>query len=266
MKNVLITGASGGMGLVTTKYLSSMGFHVYALDLKPLEAMDNVTSFVVDLTKQNVIREIYHQLKEVKFDAIIHFTGRYRMDSLIEIEENQFRGIFDVNFFSVYLVNKVFFSSLNEHAKIVMISSELAPLDPLPFNGLYSITKSVLEDYAVALRQELNLLGHQVVIVRPGAVDTGMIDESIKHVERIEQTTTLYQDYVHHFKQIVASNETKTIPPLKVAKLIAKILNKKKCHLVYQINLNPKLKLLSILPKRMQLWIIKKLLSKKRGK
>ena len=66
MKNILITGASGGMGLATTKYLAHLGYQVYALDIKQVEPIDNVTSFVVDLTKQLEIQKVLLAL-ESKF-------------------------------------------------------------------------------------------------------------------------------------------------------------------------------------------------------
>ena len=263
MKNILITGASGGMGKVATNYLADQGMHIYALDIKPLEEAENVTSFICDLTKKDEVKRVKEELKNIKLDAIIHLVGTYKMDSLIEIPEESFRKIFDINFHSIYLVNKYFFELLNPNSKIVMISSELAPLDPLPFNGLYSLTKSLLEQYAVSLRQELNLLGHQVIIVRPGAIATGMIDESVTSVKEMVKDTKLYQEYVANFCKIVEANESKTVEPIKIAKLINKVLRKKKPKLLYSLNRNPKLILLSMLPKRTQLWIIKKMLGKK---
>ena len=163
-----------------------------------------------------------------------------------------------------YLVNKTFISILNKNAKIIITSSELAPLDPLPFNGIYSITKATLENYALSLRQELNLLDIKVIILRPGAINTSLIDESIKNVERIEKETVLYKDNAPLFKSIVQKNESKTIEAIKLAKLIEKIVAKKRNKLLYKINLNHKLILLSCLPKRLQLYIIKKLISKRK--
>ncbi len=264
MKKIIITGANGGIGLATLKYLSNNGYFVYALDINKIEKMDNVESFECDLTKEEEIRKVYKSIENEKIDAIVHLSGCYYMDSFIEIEEDKLKEIFDINFFSVYLVNKIFINLLNKNGKIIITSSEVAPLDPLPFNGIYSITKATLENYAVSLRQELNLLDIKVIILRPGAVNTGLIADSIKNVERIEKETVLYKDNAPLFKNIVEKNESKTIDAIKIAKLINKILIKKRNKLLYKINLNPKLILLSILPKRLQLFIIKKLITKRK--
>ena len=264
MKKIIITGANGGIGLATLKNLSNNGYFVYALDINKIEEMDNVESFECDLTKEEEIRRVYKSIENEKIDAIVHLSGCYYMDSFIEIEEAKLKEIFDINFFSVYLVNKIFINLLNKNGKIIITSSEVAPLDPLPFNGIYSITKATLENYAVSLRQELNLLDIKVIILRPGAVNTGLIADSIKNVERIEKETVLYKDNAPLFKKIVEKNESKTIDAIKIAKLINKILIKKRNKLLYKINLNPKLILLSILPKRLQLFIIKKLITKRK--
>lgn len=268
MKNIIVTGAAGGIGFATINYLSQNGYFVYALDIKEVKEMNNVKSFVCDLTNEDEIKHVRNLIAEDKceIDCIIHLSGTYYMDSLIEIEEAKLKKVFDINFFSVYLVNKTFLSLMNKNGKIIIISSEVAPLDPLPFNSIYSMTKNTLENYTFSLRQELNLLGIKVILVRPGAIETGLIDDSIKNVERIEKETILYKENAPLFKKIVKSNESKTIKPVKLAILLKKIVETDKPRLLYKINLNPKLLLLSSLPKRMQLYIIKQLITPKKNK
>ena len=143
-----------------------------------------------------------------------------------------------------------------------MVSSELGPLDPLPFTGIYGISKSLVEKYADALRMELQLLNYQVVLIRPGAVDTGLLDVSTDKLKKFVQNTTHYQTNSQRFKNIVDSVESKKIPPSKIANLIYKVSEKKKAKYVYKINRNFYLMLLSSLPKRTQNWIIKRILTK----
>ena len=261
MKRIILTGASGGMGKETLKYLANEGYFIYALDIKEIEEMDNIKSFKVDLTKMDEIEAVYEKIKdEGAIDAIIHLSGAYKLDSFIEISEEALLKIFNINFFAIYRVNKVFLPLLHKGSRIIITSSEVAPLDPLPYNGIYSVSKTTVEKYAESLRHELNLLDIKVIIMRPGAVDTGMLPQSLNDVKALQEKTTLYKESSKKFMKIVASNESKTIKPIKIAQLVNKILKAKKPKLVYSINLNPKLKMLSILPKRMQLFIIKSLI------
>ena len=74
----------------------------------------------------------------------------------------------------------------------MIVTSELAPLDPLPFTGVYGLSKSALDKYAYSLRMELQLLGIQVSVLRAGAVKTDMLGVSTDHLERFYKNTRLY--------------------------------------------------------------------------
>ena len=264
MSNVLITGVSGGMGLSTAKRYLYYGHKVYDLDIKEIneELGDNFTFIKTDLTNIDDVNNAYNIIsKEINhIDYIITLSGIYNLDSLVEIPEEQFIKIFDINVFSIYRVNKVFIPLLDKTSKIIMISSELGPLDPLPFTGLYGITKSTLEKYAYSLRMELQVFGIKVIIVRPGAVKTTLLDDSMKSINRFVDNTKLYKTNAKKFKKITESIESKNISPDKVSYLIYKISQKKRVRYVYNINRNFLLRLLNILPQRLQNRIIYKVI------
>ncbi len=263
-KVILITGVSGGMGLATAKKYLSFGYKVYGLDIRdPLVDFDNFIFVKTDLTKIEEVESAYRLIKMDKLDLIINAAGIYDLNSLIEISEEDFIKIFNINVFSIYRVNKTFIPLLKEGGRIIMVSSELAPLDPLPFTGLYAITKSTIEKYAYSLRMELQLLGYKVILIRPGAVDTGLIEVSTNRLENFTGSTTHYQYNAKKFNDVVNSVESKKISPDKIANLIYKASIKKRPKYVYKINRNKGLLLLNLLPKSWQNRIIKKILQSK---
>lgn len=266
MKTVLITGASGGMGFATAKHLVSLGYEIFALDIKPIEEFEHFHFIQTDITKKESVETSFKKLEEqgVKLDSIIHLAGIYDLNSLIEMSEEDFMRIYDINLFGVYRVNKAFLPLLNKKSKIIITTSELATQDPLPFTGIYGITKAALDKYAYSLRMELQLLDYQVVVLRPGAIDTGLLNVSLAKLKDFKENTALYKENANKFDEIVNKVESKKIPPEKIGKLIAKILQKKKAKFVYTINRNPLLKLLNILPNRFQTWIIKRILVKEK--
>ena len=252
------------MGKQTTTLLREKGYNVFCLDICGDEQDENFVK--TDLTSLKSIENAFNVIskKVDKLDAIVHFGGIYKLNSLVEIDEEDMLKIFNVNFFGVYRVNKVFLPLLKQNSKIVITSSELAPLNPLPFTGLYGITKSTIEKYAFSLRMELQLLGIQVVVLRPGAVNTNLLGASQTEIDNFCKNTKLYKYNSKKFKEITEKVETKCIPAEKIAKLVLKILNKKKPKYVYNINRNFGLKLLSALPKRWQTCIIKGILKEKK--
>lgn len=262
MKYIMVTGAYGGMGRKTTDLLKKQGFCVFALDKTVGDAEENVIPLQADVTDAESVKSAFEKVKTITDElyAIVHFAGIYLLDSLVEIESDRFAHAFRVNVFGAFLINKTFLPLLENGSKIVMTTSELAPLDPLPFTGIYAVTKGALDKYAYSLRMELQLLGISVSVIRAGAVDTGMLGVSTDSLERFCANTKLYSCNAERFKNIVDRMEARCIPPEKIAQITQRILKAKNPRFAYGINRNPLLLLLNALPKKLQCRIIKLIL------
>ena len=262
MKTVLVTGAYGGMGRAVSSALRERGYLVLALDRKTGVREDGIIPIEADLTSEDsVIRamELAGTYTE-SLHAIVHFAGIYMLDSLCEMEDEEFRQIFEVNLFGAYRVNRIFLPMLEKGGRILITTSELAPLDPLPFTGIYAVTKGALEKYAYSLAMELQLLGLNVSVLRAGAVDTGMLGVSTDALERFCGKTKLYICNADRFRRIVNRVEARCISPERLAERAVGILEKKHPAFAYSINRNPLLLLLNALPKRIQLAAIRMIL------
>lgn len=261
MSRYLITGAGGGMGRSICRALVNRGHEVVGLDLGvPSEPC---CKFIcADLSDPASVEAAFEAIAGFgELDGVVHAAGLYDLGSLVEMSESELQRIFAVNLFGVARVNRLSVPLLNKNARIVIITSELAPLDTLPFTGIYAITKAALDKYAYSLRMELQLLGISVSVVRPGAVDTGMLPASMRALDRFIGTTRLYPVNAERFKRIVAGFEQKTVSPEKLAKTVLRPLTAKRPRFVYNLNRNPLLILLSALPRPLQLFIIRKILS-----
>lgn len=260
-KNILVTGCAGGMGNAVCRLFSSNGYRVFGLDRK--EPDERLCEFIqCDLTDGNSVDEAFTRVSgEVEsLYAIIHLAGKYDLNSLIEMPEEEFTGIFNINVFSMYRVNKAFISLLGTGSRIIMISSELAPLDPLPFTGIYAITKTTISKYAYSLRMELQLKGIDVIEVRPGAVDTGFLGVSVDCINDFTEKTGTYKYSAENFRKITNSVESRCISPDKLAEKLLKIAAARRPRFVYNINRNPLLIILNLLPDRFQTWVIKEII------
>ena len=262
MKYVLITGAYGGMGYKTVKELASRGYTVFALDKKVKDPEQNVIPIEADVTDVQSVREAFSIVQSVtdKLFAIVHFAGVYMLDSLIEMQEQDFEKIFKINLFGAFYINKTFKPLFSDGSRILMTTSELAPLDPLPFTGVYAVSKSALDKYAYSLKMELQLLGISVSVLRSGAVSTGMLGVSTNALDRFCEKTQNYHCNAERFRKIVNGVEAKSVKPEKIALKTLKILQKKNPKFAYKLNRNKLLLILNALPKRFQFWVIKKIL------
>ena len=262
MKYVLVTGAYGGMGKSAVKALLAKGYTVFALDRKVDAPAERVIPIQADVTDVQSVSVAFEKVRSVteKLYAIMHFAGVYMLDSLAEMDEASFERIFKINLFGAFLVNKIFMPLLKRGSRILITTSELAPLDPLPFTGVYAVSKSALDKYAYSLRMELQLLGIHVSVLRAGAVDTDMIGASTDALDRFCRSTKLYSCNADRFQKIVEGVEARRISADKLANKAVSILEADKPKFAYSINRNPLLLLLNALPKSAQLFAIRQIL------
>ena len=262
MMDILVTGAYGGMGRAAVEALRGRGARVFALDIRVDAPEEGVIPVEADVTSPESVRAAYATVCGYtdSLCAIVHFAGIYMLDSLVEMEECEFRRIFDVNFYGAYLVNKTFLPLLADGGRILMTTSELAPLDPLPFTGIYAVTKAALDKYAYSLRMELQLRGIHVSVLRAGAVQTGMLGASTAALDRFCEKTKLYPCNADRFRRIVNRVEARSISPERLAGRMLRILDCRRPRFAYSINRNPLLLLLNLLPRRMQFFVVRRIL------
>ena len=260
--SVLITGAYGGMGFETAKALRDKGFRVFALDKKVGPDEEGIIPITADITDEESVKEAFRTVCKMteRLFAVIHFAGIYMLDSLVEMASDDFEKIFKINLGGVFLVNKIFLPLLDKGSRIIITTSELAPLDPLPFTGIYAVTKGALDKYAYSLCMELQLLGIDVSVLRAGAVATDMLGVSTTALDKFCERTSLYSCNAERFRRIVGRVEARCIPPEKIAKKAARIVERRKPAFSYAINRNPLLLALNVLPKRLQLFAIRAIL------
>lgn len=262
MKCALVTGASGGMGRAICARLLLEGWTVWGLDRREGPDLPGLRFLLCDVTDPTSVEAAGRAVAQAGegLDAIVHTAGIYDLDSLLEIDEARFCRIFEVNLFGVYRVTRALAPLLSPGGRIVIVSSELAPLDPLPFTGIYALTKSALERYAFSLRMEVQLLGLSVSVIRPGAVETGLLGDSTQALDTFCRRTRRYTCNAQRFRSIVDRVEARSVPPEKIAAVAHKALSARRPRLVYRVNRNPLLLLLNLLPDRLQLFLIGQIL------
>ena len=253
------------MGSATVEKLKTLGYTVFALDILSAQVHEGAIPVVADITDESSLQKAFDFISGITHElyAIIHFSGVYMLDSLVEIPEMRFMRAFDINVFGAYRVNRMFLPLLGKGSRIIITSSELAPLEPLPFTGLYAITKAALDKYAASLRMELQLLDISVSVLRPGAVKTKMLGVSTDELGAFSERSVLYRYNAEKFRQIVDRVESRNIDAKKIAGKVVRILESKCVRPVYAINRNPLLLLLNVLPVGAQNRIIKWILKEK---
>ena len=262
MKTILITGAAGGMGQAVTERFARAGWRVFAADRIAIKPQNTVIPIQMDVTDEKSVSAAYAAVSAEtdRLDAVVHLAGVYALNSLLEMPPADFTRVFRVNLGGAFLVNRTFQPLLHEGARVILVTSELAVRDPLPFTGVYAVAKAALDRYAYSLRMEWQLLGVTVSVLRAGAVDTGMLGDSTRQLDAFCENTALYACNAKRFRGIVDRVEARKVPPQKVAAKLYAIASKPHPRFAYSLNRNPLLILFDTLPKPLRFTLIRRLL------
>lgn len=171
-KEVLVTGASSGIGLAATRLFSKKGYHVWALARHRGPEIENVTWIQADVTDPVQLKERLTPIAEL--GIVIHCAGFGISGSAEFTPLESARRQMEVNYFGVLNVNQAVLPLLRRNGKsLVLITSSVAGFIPIPFQSHYSSSKYAVEAYGEALAMEGRRHGIRVTLVEPGDTKTG---------------------------------------------------------------------------------------------
>jgi len=280
VKVVLITGASRGLGKALALTYLAKGWRVLAADLaEPVytdpqsltlfSSLPDMTNrfrpLKMDITSDEAVAEAFVMVKaeNIELDLIINNAGIDAYFLLSETPVGEFRRIFEVNVFGGYRVNQIFLPILRRPGgRIIHISSESLNLT-MPFMA-YPLSKKLVEGYAKALRQELRFHRIDVVVVRPGAVNTELLQTVAGLPVKPEDGTGTdpLKKAFHAFSSQASKEIGKVISPYKAAEFIYNISCRPRPRAVYCINNMLQLRIAAMLPFSLLESVVHKRLSK----
>ena len=188
MKNILITGASSGLGAALARAYAAQGTQLIlwgrneqrlndtATQCRTLGAMVETDSF--DLTDiGNMISRIQRLDERTPIDLVIFnagIGGSIPESDLAEAPKRS-HAMAMVNFASPVIGSTVLAEAMAQrrHGHIVLVGS-VAEIFPLPMAPSYAGAKAGLAMFAEALRLRMSKHGVAVTLVSPGFIDTPM--------------------------------------------------------------------------------------------
>lgn len=268
-KQVLVIGASGGLGSAVLSQLSALGWHVFAadvllVDFSHFEHSDHIIPLQIDITNDDSIKKVYQLISKqtTSLDAVINMAGILKIGSLAELPVSDLEKILDVNLLGVYRVNKQFLPLLLQRkGRIITLSSELGRQTAAPFNGPYSISKYALEAYSDALRRELAFLGIKVIKIQPGPFKTNMTKNAEQMFVEARDKSVYFKDNLSKGISYLPRVYKRSNDPDYVAKIIIKALKSSNPKTAYSIKTDVSRMILDFLPVKWSDRIIKKVLS-----
>lgn len=183
--NILVTGASKGIGREIALQLKSVGnVYITARNEEALKKLDVNGYFVCDLADETQLVKLGDFVEEKQIDILINNAGEYIYSKIDETDIEKLNHIISVNLKApIYLMNRaVPYMKKNKFGRIVNIGS-ISGVMGEACASLYSSTKAGLIGLSKATGLELAEFGITVNTVNPGWVDTELGNNSIDNSE-----------------------------------------------------------------------------------
>lgn len=187
--NILVTGASRGIGKTIAKSLQNYGnVYVTARSEEKLKEFGNEMYFVCDLSKEEDLLKLGDFIQEKKIDILVNNAGEYTYCGIEDTEISKLNEILSINLKApIYLMHSaVPHMKENKFGRIINIGS-ISGVMGEAYASMYSATKAGLIGLSKATGLELAEFGITVNTINPGWVDTELGKSSIEDSEFSEE-------------------------------------------------------------------------------
>jgi len=185
---VIVTGASSGIGEATVRRLVRGGARVVLsarraerltalcaeIDPKGGATLPVAGDITVDADRRRLVADT--QARFGRIDALVNNAGFGQRGPVECVPVDAIRQNFETNLFSLIALTQLVAPILRAqgHGRIINIGS-VAGRIARPLSSVYDATKHALEAISDGLRGELAPFGVQVVVIRPGFIQTEFV-------------------------------------------------------------------------------------------
>lgn len=196
---IVITGASSGIGLATTLAAAERGASVVAVarsEQTLRDVVDTISSAggrammaVADVSDrramENVARVVASDFGRI--DTWVNNAGVAIYGRLEEVDEEDSRRLFDVNFWGVVNGSLAALPHLRSSGgALINVGSEVSE-GVIPLQGMYSASKHAVKGFTDALRLEVEQVDDApvcITLIQPTAVDTPYPEHARNYMDR----------------------------------------------------------------------------------
>lgn len=223
-KNIVITGASGGVGAEIAKLCAQNGANLVLLarsigKLQQLqEDLQNRHSVRVDVFRldvsdteqvQKIFTGIFNTIGHI--DILVNNAGYGVFQAAHEATIEDIKGMFNVNVIGLMACTRMVLPKMRErrYGHIINIASQAGKI-ATPKSSIYSATKHAVLGYTNALRMEMADYNVFVTSVNPGPIATNFFNIADEKGTYVKNVQRFMLDPVYVARKVVGCMLTKT--------------------------------------------------------
>ena len=212
----VITGASSGIGLATTRALAAAGWNVIATARRPEAAsalreiadeLPGVELRTLDVTSDDsvdsCIGSILTDLGGI--DLLVNNAGAGHRGTLEQLSIDELAQAMELNFFGVARVTKAVLPAMRAAGagRVITVTS-LNGVVALPFSDAYNAAKFAVEGLMESLATVMREFGVYVSVLEPGPVRTAFFANVGGHVDNVSDDDP-YGELINRFNSRMAA-------------------------------------------------------------
>jgi NAD(P)-dependent dehydrogenase (short-subunit alcohol dehydrogenase family) len=270
--NILVTGASTGIGRACALRFAKLGYLTFACVRKAADgeslkadSSGKIEPVLLDVTCPKSIADACAALGDQPLAGLVNNAGIATMGPLELVPIDALRKQFEVNVIGLVAVTQAFLPLLRRGPGRIINIGSVAGRSALPGSGAYDSTKFAIEAITDVLRMELHPWGIAVSLIEAGAIATPIWEKSLREADDLNRQSgperyALYSGMMAKVRDEVEASARTALPVDAVVKAVEHALTARKPKTRYVVGRDARFwLLLNILPDR---WRDRLILSK----
>ena len=268
--NVLVTGATTGIGEATALHLDELGFRVFAGVRQPMagaslrsRSSERLTPVLLDVTDpagiEAAAKTVATEVGDAGLTGLVNNAGVSVTGPLEFVDLDELRNQLEVNVVGQIAVLQAFMPAIRQGRGRVVNVGSMGGYNAAPFVGPYSASKFALEALTDSLRRELRAWGIEVSIIEPGSIETAIWGKGWSYADdhkakASERELELYGDAFDTMTDYMKNVSERAIPARKVAEAVHHALTASRPKTRYRVGVDARVArwITRLLPDRAQ--------------
>ncbi len=216
-KNILVFGASGGIGFQVSKYYSEKGYNLFTVSRRKSEYGHWIYA---DINDSDCLQKINSELAAVKIDVLLYLAGTWEKNAFTSdysFEQSTTKEIDNViNLNLVFPIKAIqnFLPNLRKsnNPKIIVIGAAIGGLNLTRCPEVANTSSKIgLKGMVMALRQSLSQDKIGITLVNPGNLETEEVLNDLKEANKDETFTIPFSDLFLCLDTVISSSNRSNI-------------------------------------------------------